>query len=507
MMTKSITNVDEIYLCCKKADINIHSITFPELRTLFISIDRFIRSLGEIYEDPFWYPKMRLLKRYRFDISAAPLTDVLLKRMTLDLFGTLKSYSSMISLMYPDFSSPYSNLLDEINKISNLKLDRLLEELSEVANKENLERSAIVIKESRLIPPVEKAASKIKSLYRCDIVNFINLREDVCYNHLFIIGPPSWYPDFIFTSPRARKLEIIKYSWIRGTRKLDNVFLKPLKQKGSVINISDIDDDVVINPDDLLPTLDISRIIADVKNHANYEEDDEYINARLFLLEGDLAVLLEADESSSVLVLDLDEDRSNSLIRVRTNDIEIGSFILLRTSGGGDYILPIANRIMEDYSDIARERQKVWKEKLRGLVRQYGIIHVVSELRQRGSTRANETNVRNWMSFRSIKTQDYIDFNAIMEFIGLNESGEDYWKTMEVIDRAHKSAGFHIRKLLLEKVKKSNLEKLERLGMMEFQIPDEDAGSITAFRIIAISDKVMQVSTIRIGYPFSADFD
>jgi len=55
--------------------------------------------------------------------------------------------------------------------------------------------------------------------------------------------------------------------------------------------------------------------------------------------------------------------------------------------------------------------------------------------------------------------------------------------------------------MLLEQVDKSDLADLRRKGILDFELPDKDAGSLTAFRIGAIAGKTTLVAHYRIGAP------
>ena len=215
----------------------------------------------------------------------------------------------------------------------------------------------------------------------------------------------------------------------------------------------------------------------------NAEEDEEYVSARLFELEGRIVVPLDAAESAKATVLILDDEEADPIRRIPVTNIEPGMFLLVRTGGGGDYIVVVANRLLGERSVKVREAQRDWKDHLRKKVRQDGIYQVVHDLKSYGSRRANHVNVHNWMSYRSIKTEDPKDFLAVMRLIGLAGRFNDYWKTLTLIDRAHRKAGQLIRKQLLEEVRNADLRGLEKLGRMDFELPGAEGGSLTAVRV------------------------
>ncbi len=368
---------------------------------------------------------------------------------------------------------------------------------------------AILIKETKLIPIVENSVRR-QSDKNIKIVSINSVKNDKCFDNLIILGSPNpnFYPEFIFSSPRAKIIHIVKYRWMKGVWRPRNAFPNPLRSN-SLPNIINEEDETAligeaIDPEFILPIIDFSSIVNKAEQEYLEDDDDtEYVDAIISYLENEQVVFLDFDDNSSVRIVDL-EGESSQIKKVMVRELEPDIYILLRTSGGGDYIVPIANRIMGELAENARRIQKEWKDRLRRLVRNNGMNWVVKNLRENGCRIARSNNVRNWMSYRSIKTNEFSDFNAIMKLVELGPSSHDIWQQMEIISRAHIQAGFYITKLLLNVVRTSNLDELIRLGTMEFELQDKDAGRITAFRIISISSETIKISSSKTGIPFNA---
>ena len=212
-------------------------------------------------------------------------------------------------------------------------------------------------------------------------------------------------------------------------------------------------------------------------------------------------VPLDAAESARATVLALTHEEDDPVQRISVSSIEAGMFLLVRTGGGGEYIVHVADGVLGTHATRARQVQRDWKDRLRRKVRQKDLHQVVHQLKDYGSKIANDVNVRNWMSYRSIKTDDQKDFRAIMKLIGLEERFEDHWNTMELIDRAHRKAGHLIRKQLLAEVRNSDLQDLEKLGKMDFELPGVEGGQLTAIRIQGVHPKVFEIEVSRLGHP------
>jgi hypothetical protein len=495
----SPVSADQLYEFSRDAVFTTEAVQFPELRKFSLLLKSLSHQLGETAEDEFWLPLLRELKGFWYEICAAPLSGAYLKDRAHYARRALIASQHICELAYPDFVPYMQELSKQLQSLSETKLDLLLDKVKDVVRGERLNQSAIVITRSRLISLVEDAIRPLSRSIVCEVITPESLRAGACYDSLILVGPPYWFPPFVFSAPRAGRISVVRYKWLRGSPAPEAVFAAPLKHTGSRLPNFDggETDDEADTWDALLPASGVAYL-ARVAANQLAAPDDDAVEARAFVLEDGEIVFLET-EGASALVIDTNEKAANRVKRLETSQIEPGMFLLLRTEGGGDYILPVANRILGGYADSARQRQKRWKQLLRAAVRRNDLHAVIVELERYGCTIAREINVRHWMSERSIKTKRRIDFDAIMQLVGLKDEANDYWETMEVIDRAHKKAGFHIRELLLDLVNKSDLTMLDRRGMLPFELPDKDAGSLTAFRVKSVSPQTYTVAASRIG--------
>lgn len=511
----SVANMDEantVFMCQAETKLKVHSISSPNFKIFSRNVSLLLNSLGEDGQDEVWAPIIRELKRFRFDLSAAPLSQKVVTHKAEALHKILRSKIAQIKLAYgPAQSEMLSVLAQQAQQLANIHEQSLLDTLIHLVNIRGKDETTIVICEPRLILEVEEAFRETANLYGIEIVSPANLREVKCYSRLFVFGAPRWFPEFVFSSPRAKEIHIIKHNWISGKWQPEAVLLSPHKFAGSRNGRLTIEDEPTelgeLILEDFIPSIDIKKIqdkaTEQLINLVN--DDDEIVIARLFLLENDWAVFLETDDNSSVDIIDLDEEVTKRVRRTKVREILPGMYILLRTEGGGDYIVPVADRLMGKFKEKARSEQKRWKVLLREQVKEKGEKEVLRELRGLGSSRATEGNLAHWTSLRGIKTEHYEDFRAIMRLIGLEKEAQKLWETMNEIRKAHSRAGFKIRGMLLDKVNKCDLEKLRRDGIMEFELADQGAGSLSAFRVKEVSKETTEVIHWRIGEPFRID--
>lgn len=259
-------------------------------------------------------------------------------------------------------------------------------------------------------------------------------------------------------------------------------------------------------PVDIWPPLPAfaRNLFATAGTHSGNLEDT--IPARLCSLNGNRAVFVASEDATSQII-DTSELGHLDVPRVSNDELEPGQYLLLRTSGGGDFIAPLADRILGELATERRSQQAEWKERLMSKAsEQFGSLtrrelssHVSAELRSRQLSQARPDNVHYWMSAKCIRPRKNEDFEAILDFAGLGTRAQELCAAMDDIDSAHRKAGFKIREMLLEKIDAASQESLERDGEMIFDLGDMDGGAISAFLITAIPVEEFDVSADQIG--------
>lgn len=502
-----LTVATDIYDCSKHLEMIKHIVTHKALGKFCLSLKRFENILGENADDPYWKTFLSPLKRYRFELCAAPLFLNNPPAQTLSGLRALKHSALRCKNLFPQFDEYAQDILTQIYLLLELNDNPLLDFLDSKVRSDKSADTAILLKESYLVPPTEEVLKSHHVLHKVPLLAPVQLRRGKCYKNLFVIGPARWFPSYVYSAPRALKLNLVRYGWVKETLRLEPVFISSKDTKAEPEKYapatSYVTEEDYLSSEDLIPKINWGSISRKVPGHLSREAGQEEVDGRLFLLEGEQAVFLDTEENSSVLIIDLDEEEKHRVKRISANNISPNNYVLLRTSGGGDYIINLADWIMGKEAEGARMMQKLWKTRLREVVtRSASLLEVSLKLIDLGSLKANEINVRNWMSYKSIKTWDYNDFAAIMQLVGLGDRAKECWEIMGMIDTAHRKAGQHIRKLLLKKVLESDLDELQRLGKMEFELSEVDSGSLTAFRVRNVSNEIMKVTVSLLGHPF-----
>lgn len=510
----TIPEASKIYEFGYVSVTQIHNVLHEKFAEFSHDLRDLEHGLGQENKDNFWVPIFRLLRRYRYYVSSAPLPfDFRGEEKNREIMKWLKDQVSLCPNIFPDQASQLAKVISNLEALYRLHENPLLNSIDNIISKFE-KKASVLIKEATLIPYVASAIQEKRSLSILDVVTSSQLRGLALSQPLIMVGASQWFyqDEYIFTAPRVSNIHIVKYSW------LDCHWKQSIELYGAVNNpkreaakeqfeatTSEIKEltSYWINPSELIPYIDWDHVKKnlEVKQdmvHNPNAEETEYVDAKLFLLEGGAAVALDCDPSSKTTVVDPEQREGSPLKRMLVSDLKPGMFILVRTQGSREYVAIVADAIMGSKAMTARNEQKHWKLLLKNSVQKSTISAVVYELRGLGSIIANEINVRNWMSYRTIKPQNRSDFDAIMRLIGIEQNAESYWLTMCMIDSAHLRAGQRIARLLLSEVRKSDISLLLRTGRMDFTLAAVGAGKLSAIRVQGINAELVSVPVYRL---------
>jgi hypothetical protein len=468
----------------------------PALIAFSRALRSLLRHLGEASGDEYWRGFLRFFRVSRFRLSVAPLP---LGHHFEDLamrLAQVEGIAHQCDSVFPGSGKPALALLDQYRAMSGLTENSLLDAVREVSDGVASGSAALLVMEPALVTETEAVLRVDRRLRHIEIVVPPQLRGAACYNRLLVIGPAAWYPEFVFTSPRAHDIHLIHYDWAYDTWRPRTLLIGAIQGRRVLVapaldaGDAGLTPEDLVEPGDLIPEPDWAAVIGRVERHEAADHDADEVEARLCALEGGAFTFLDAAEDANVLVIDLsgqsdeDEDDEPSVVsRVPVSAVVPGMFVILRTSGGGDYIIPVADRLLGQQAAHYRETQKNWKRQLRAIVVLHGMDVACRELSQLGAKLANEWNVRNWMHERSIRPHYNQDFAAILQLVGLSDQLERCFRAARAIETAHRSAGLRIRQVLLRRLLAADLRELERQGRMDLDLDEHGGGMLSALRI------------------------
>jgi hypothetical protein len=516
MKASSLRGVTAVYLCSKESNIVQYRAKHPLFRTFYYKVVQLERDLGDSAQHEYWRTFLRNIKLHRFDLCAAPLP---LQWNSARVATAAREHLHNSGLIYPESRQLAMEVVDLITEMAGVDANPLLEQVKHLILEASGPQVTWLVKEPRLVAPTEEVLTRQFPDRKIEVITAHQLVDADCFKVLFVSGPLRWFPPHVVTAPRTTNFYAVSFEWTTGTWNSPEAFALPTAGAASrSIQVEGVSTDEEEEPEEPLPEMDWEAVAATFGNYGSLRPyqggDEEIIEVRLLALAGGHAVFLPL--SGSVMAVNLEdveeaidrEDEGDDTIdvsKVQARHITPGAFILLRTSGSGDYLVPVANRILGEQATRVREQQKTWKDGLRHSKKVRGLRRTIRLLEANGSRKANEINVQNWMSVDSIRPNHFEDFLAIMRLIGMEAEAQQFWHDAGLIRRAHVRAGHHIRRLLMQEVLAASRKHLYERGMVGFELAEADGGSLTAFRIESIDPGTRQVPVHQTGYPLKME--
>lgn len=519
MKPVSIGRATSVYETASKCEITRHWLDHAGLADVSRSLRSLVQSLDSAAEDEFWQRVLGTVRRLAFAFCSTPLPFDRAAAATCIDWDKLHRQVCLCQQLYPDSSASLASLVQKLQSLSAETSSPFTAPL-ESLHSESCGMS-VVLRSPRMNQAVSKYFAASAGLRNAKVVSSRQLREAHLCAALVAIGPCGWFPDYVFSAPRSPRIHVVSFRWIHDQWKPGPVFLNgssapaDKNRKHFIGALPQFRDQAVpvnqgspdLQPLDLLPLLPPfgkSRLpIAGWQPNPG----EETLPARLCHLTGGRAVFVSADEGASSRVIDSTETGDSILRCVPTDELEPELYLLLRTSGGGDFIAPLADRILGTLAIHRRTQQAEWKCRLVAVAQErFGMVsrrelaaRVAGNLRGQNLSEVRPANVHYWMSSKCIHPRKEKHFAAILEFAGMVDRTQELWGAMKEIERAHRTAGHAIRRMLLQKIATSSLEPLERDGEMTFDLGEQDGGTLSAFQITSISEEDFEVPADRIG--------
>ena len=486
-MGRTLAQVTALYSCLAEGTISERLVWDDDAHRFSTALSRLREGVGE---DELLVPMLRKANRLRFDLMAAPVSP-----RSLDpdeVHAQMRRDRVAIEAALPHLREALDDAIEALEVLAQSTANPLLDAAAAIAEGAPGAIATVLLRESRLIGPSQAAASDAGIGTALRWMTPHELRAADRADTLVVIGAPAWFPTHVFAAPRAPAIHAVRHRWITADwRRLSKPAFEvsaldqavsahrpPTLRRAPSPAFAGVPTSIVAEAD-LLPAWDVGGWDQDRASFPDWSSDDE-VDALALRLEGDEFVLMEDADGHRALIADLDEDAP--VRRVPVRDLTPGVFVLLRTEGGGDYVVEVADRVLGAHAATAREAQRLWKTKLRDAVRARGAEAIVAELRRTGSQVANESNLRNWLSPRNIRTRRRIDFDAILAATDLVERREELWREMTLIAKAHTRAGQVIRRQLLAEVERADPQEMIRRGRLDVEL-DEGGGALTAVRV------------------------
>jgi hypothetical protein len=513
MISISIGGATSVYNNASRCEILRHRLDHPGLAELSHSLRDLARSLGDEAEDDFWRQTLGPIRRLAFTFCSVPLPFAQAAKAIGFDWNKIHRQVKFCEQMFPDSHKKLEELTNKLEQLNMEDGSPFIQPLEELIGRNG--SLSVMIRNPRMNQVTATYFANTPSLRKARIASAAQLRGAHFCDILVTIGPCGWFPEYVFSAPRATTIHVISFRWIHDDWRPGSSFLHRSNTVagktqnhfiGSMPRLAEHSATSAnatpgLEPADLLPPMPTFTRRGAPHMGASGGAAEEIVPARLCYLSGNRAVFVPADDGATSLIIDTAETGLSSVRRAPTSELEEGQYILLRTSGGGDLIAPLADRILGDLAVARRTQQTEWKQQLISkAVDRFGPLgrrelasRLCSELRSRRMTEARPANVHYWMSAKCISPRELSDFAAIMTFAELEDKTQDLWAAMQEIARAHTRAGFLIRRMLLQRITETSLESLERDGEMVFDLGELGGGTLSAFRIIGMQKEHVEI--------------
>ena len=494
-MTRSMSETTALYEAAASLQVDRVCVEDEAVCAFSHAVQRLKQRLGGDAADSYWRPVMARLVRVRWELATVPLP---LHHPALGLDDSARFVRDRLQSCAEVFP-PHAGAASEVTALLADLAARADDPLGDAVRSLALEaRSAfLLLRDARHALAVEQA---LDGSSRLAVLTPPQLSDANVHDVAAVIGPARWFPQHVFAAPRARHMYIVQYRWLSDDALDPRIFVG--SQMGAAARGASLPayggrgtPGTVLDPAELLPVTDWAAIASGTGASTDGGGGDraDSVNAYLLLLASGHAIYVEAEEGSRAFVVELAASRELHMIPTRS--IQPGTYIVNRVGGEGDYIPAIADSLLGEHAPRLRAAQRRWKEPLRDLAAGIGVQALLARLQTAGLKRANYVNLRRWLSAGSIRTEHYADFHALMQVGGLADEAEALWQDMELIDRAHRSAGKRVRRLLVKEILDGDTRDLELRGWQDYDVEEiEGEGALRVARVEARHPDVLHVS-------------
>ncbi|MEZ4503574.1 MAG: hypothetical protein R3C39_13185 [Dehalococcoidia bacterium] len=486
-MSADLGSITRVYDAAASLKVVEHVVDDASRYTFAQAVGALRREAGSLLDDADLRRVVGILTRLRFDMAASPLpAEAVLRGVSV---ADLDVLVNRCAIAYPSLETTLGSCLEAFKELLATTSNALAVRLHELRAEEGTTGDGtltVALCDTRLV--------RISREFFADrapgfvFSSSADLRAREPMQTAAAIGATRWFPRYVFTAPRAEVIHILRHAWVAEDWAFEPAFGATRARGGSppTIHVVESEHRPLLRPSipagDLAP-LDLLPGFADRKDHggSHRAEADDVAEAIVVRLADGFLIFFEADDLNRTFILDVQEGQS-AVLSVSVLSLEPGAYLLVRTSGGGDYVVDVANRILGDRAASLRHDQDEWKRPLRDAIDTLGARQVEVKLRGLGAQRASSQNIRNWASPRSIRPDGREDFMAILRLGDLAHRCDELWQSMGLLRRAHVRAGQEIRRELLATVLSSDLSRLEAEGRADIELPGHEA-AFTIFRV------------------------
>lgn len=509
-----------MYEMRQRVSISLSSVDHQELREWSLAVRRFCGTIPvDIREHRLWREAVVRLRRLNGEFCSVPLPFSVIGHEHAEGLRELERAIASSSAAYPALSADCLELIGRAAQLCAISDSPIMEfAFMEGLLESGTQGVALALSRSRWQGRVEEELASLE-LDEVAVHSSVPALLKESWYRVICVGPPEWFGEALLFAPPTLNLCFLGYSFIRldaGPRPL--AYWKP-DSRGSweasglptpTVTTPDraevAEDSEILDGSFVLPSINWQSFLLNLEIAEDGEgavSGSDLVEPRAVLLSDAHFVLLRGHDRATASVLRYDHGEPEVELTTVTA-LEAGTYVLLRTEGGGDLVVDLAQGLLGDQADEIETAQLAWKIALRDIVKRRGLSGACAWLRHGGVSGANEGTVRYWVSDDSIQPGSLKDFRALMQAIGLGDQAKDTWAKGRALRTARLRAAWQIRKRLLTIVGSSD-ESVFEGGRLQFSLGGGIGGSLTAWEVMAVSPTRSLVSATRIGVPESLE--
>lgn len=487
-----------------KARLNWRSLEHPAVERFSQSVFRLSRLMTLQDDDTGWRQFLYPARRARNMLTTVPLPYNSAVLGLAELMGELDTRLPMLRVYAGEEAAVLGQEAVEVGKeLAGLDYSPILDLILELARDPKIGSNGLLLPMGEFLQSVRYHLEGRLGANQTavNVLTRHDLAETEVFERLIVIGPLYWYHDheFVFTSPRARRIEVVEWAWYHERALTATVLAGSSGGPQLQVVPPPARPGFLITEGEERREVDWRSVSQELAGRAEAEFAEPVI-ARPVLLAGGFAALFPEEGERHVWMLDPYAPREHRVVRVDVADLEPGHVVILRTSGGGDLIVPLADEILGAEARRLRDLQHMWKAELAKWVRgQGGLSRAAEELERMGSPRPHPQNLQNWLGERSLRPDDFEDWRPLMRAAALEDRTMEIWLAMGKIGSAHRSAGRSLAQRLREMADTADLDQLQTTGSQVFS--QLHGGSLTAFRVENFAPVTVRCTTSRLMTP------
>lgn len=518
----SFSQVSATYSRRERLRIRTVPVVHPGLRAWALGVRRFCNGVPEeLRQHPLWRETVIRLRFISSELCSTPLPFCVLGETHRAGLETLTETAAGARTGFPQLVEDALPLIERAIRFSEGHDNPLLESAIEAGVLEHDDGPvALLLARGKRLEAVGAELDELGANSVIPCVSPDTLGESAALARVLCIGPANAFSESVLFAPAADEVVFLGFDFFAPLRSPRS--LSPRRRTGvdrwdsvglsvpsGVASPGEVPEEATgpeqpLEANFVVPNLDWRIFIKSVVEPAEDDSSGEgtpLVEARPILLSGGFVVLMGGHEGAKASTVQFNGGVAEVHAQ-RVGGLEPGTYLLVRTEGGGDLVLELSWRLLGKQRDEIETAQLTWKVALLEEIRLRGVSQAAEWLNQEGVASANEATLRYWVSADSIQPGSEADFHRLMQVLGLGQHATSTWAMGRAIRAARLKAAWRIRRRLLKEVARTS-ESDFAAGRLEFSLGE--GGTLAAWRVIEVAPETTLVNPSRIGLPESVE--